>query len=40
MRAFANIKNPGSGATRAGGNVTSSVWWTNAHSNQVCATSQ
>jgi hypothetical protein len=40
MRALAIIKNPGSGATRAGGNVVIMVCWTNAQFTQIRATPQ
>ena len=42
MRAFATIKNPGSGATRAGDNALSwsGLLTNNEQSNQICATSQ
>jgi hypothetical protein len=41
MRAFAAEKNPGSGATRAGGNVVFGLDRTNGQQfKQICATSQ
>jgi hypothetical protein len=41
MRALPNKqKNPGSGATRAGGYCIPMVWWTDDQSTQICATSQ
>jgi hypothetical protein len=36
----ANIKNPGSGATRAGGNVVIMVCWTNAQFTEPLIKSQ